>query len=274
MYLRLNSMANPVTHILFGTSPDAFYIGHGRRHHIQGMPEGFTKHAAALHIAMTLWISMTRDMQHWVLFNVATNQFFHNTDIPPVIRDHLGGADGKVPADFLTFSDDPDPAHFFLKGKRHASWSATLDDSLIQEILAQKRRVQGFDASVQGVLFGKGRTSLTMLPGGFIARLDGDALDPGHILNKTLTEFQTGWAIERGSTLCFYDHAYFFLKFKQQHGTTVQMRWNMPPHMMQILAELREVTMGVEEQNLLMQDDEVAMGRARTRMEQSMRGNR
>ncbi|KAJ7105566.1 hypothetical protein C8R44DRAFT_806455 [Mycena epipterygia] len=265
-------MANPVPLIVLGTSPDSYFIGYGRRHFVENMPESFTNHAnTKLVVAMTLWISMNKTLDTWVDFNVATNEFHFNADIGRDIIDHLSGANGKVAAEFITFSD-ADPAHFCLKGKQHAWWTANFKDSLIQGIVAQQKSVPGFDASVKGILFGKGQTFITMLSGGFIANLDTDASAPDHALNKVLVEFREGWCIERGSTLCFYDSTYFFLKFKQPGGSTIQMRWNLPPNMATKLAELQQIAQTPEEQQLLLQEDQAWVNLAQARINGEMQG--
>ncbi|KAJ7500977.1 hypothetical protein B0H11DRAFT_1993232 [Mycena galericulata] len=265
-------MSNPVILVVLGTSPDSYFLGCGRRHFVENMPESFTNHAKTkLHIAMTTWISMSKTLDTWVDFNVATNEF-HFANIGQDIRDHLSGTNGKVAAEFVTFSDDPDPAHFFLKGKQYAWWSAKLNDGLIQGIVGQQKSIQGFDASVTGVLFGKGQTFITMLSGGFVANLDSDARDPDHALKKVLTEFSQGWCIERGSTLCFYDSTYFFLKFKQPGGNTIQMRWNLPPDIAAKLEELREIAQSPEEQQLLIQEDQASINLAQMRINNEMQG--
>ncbi|KAJ7062580.1 hypothetical protein C8F01DRAFT_1082226 [Mycena amicta] len=288
---------NPQTLIVFGTSPDSYFVGHGRRHVVQGMPEEFTRFVKErLHIAMTTWISVNQTLDTWVAFNVATNQFNHTSSLPQRIIDHLSGSNGAVAADFLTFPPDPDPTRFFLKGKQHAWWTATLDDGLVQLLLAQKAAFKPsptatnphayprpfntptFDASVTGVLFGVGKTFITMLSSGFLAHLDGPAADPAHILHRTLTEFSSGgWCIERGSVLCFYDSQYYFLKFKQaQGGGVIQLRWNLPPGMKEVYEELRRVAEGPEEQMsdrraVLIQEDNAAMAIAKQRIDASMR---
>jgi len=259
--------------VVLGTSPDSYFLGYGRRHFVENMPESFTNHAKTkLHIAMTLWISMSKTLDTWVDFNVATNQFHFNADLGRDVLDHLSGTNGKVPAEFITFSDDPDPTHFFLKGKQHAWWTAKLNNPLIQRIVGQQKSIPGFDASVTGIIFGKGETFITMLSGGFIANLDGDACAPDHALNKVLVEFSQGWCIERGSTLCFYESSYFFLKFKQPGGNTVQMRWNLPPNMAAKLAELQEIAQSPEEQQLLVQEDQASVTLAQMRMNNEMQG--
>ncbi|KAJ7771304.1 hypothetical protein DFH07DRAFT_803963 [Mycena maculata] len=264
-------MANPNMLVVLGTSPDSYFLGYGRRLFVEGMPEAFAAHARdKLHIAMTTWISMNPALDTWVDFNVQTNEFHFNADIGQDIRDHLSGVNGKAAAEFITFSDDPDPARFFLKGKQHAWWTAKLNDTLIQGIVAQQKSITGFDGAVTGVLFGKGNTFITMLSGGFVGSLDGEARAADHALNKVLSEFSKGWCIERGSTLCFYDSAYFFLKFKQPGGSTIQMRWNLPPNMATRLTELQEIAKTPEEQQLLLIEDQRALQLAQMRMNMEM----
>jgi hypothetical protein len=63
-----------------------------------------------------------------------------------------------------------------------------------------------------------------------------------------LVEHSDGWCIERGSTLCFYDSRYFFLKFRRPGEILVKMHWNLPPNMNTKSAELKEVAKQPEEQ--------------------------
>lgn len=96
--------ASPNMLIVLGPSPESFYVGYGRRHVCENMSPSFTKHASsALNISMTLWIrcgvlsfflidgvvlltlilnllsSMNRTMEHWVDYNIATDQCTSHT---------------------------------------------------------------------------------------------------------------------------------------------------------------------------------------------------
>jgi hypothetical protein len=65
---------------------------------------------------------------------------------------------------------------------------------------------------------------------------------------QVLVQYGEGWCIERGSTLCFYDSRYFFLKFKRPGESGIKMHWNLPPHMNEKYHELRNLAEQPEEQ--------------------------
>ncbi|KAJ7828359.1 hypothetical protein B0H14DRAFT_3873320 [Mycena olivaceomarginata] len=243
--------ANPNTLIVLGSSPDSYFIGYGRRYFAENMPESFTKHAKEdLSISMTQWISMSKALDTWVSHNTATGKFHFNGNINQDIRDHLSGVNGKAAAEFLSFPDCDDPAHYFVKCKNAGVWNAFLKDYFVQILRTAGTVAENFDAGLTGMLFGKGKTYILMLKGGFSADVDDDEVtsEEEHPLYKVLMEYSNGWCIERGSTLCFYDSRYFFLKFKRPGESVVQMRWNLPPNMNAKLAELREVAEQPEEQ--------------------------
>ncbi|KAJ6568850.1 hypothetical protein B0H19DRAFT_1256555 [Mycena capillaripes] len=244
--------ANPNTLIALGSSPDSYFIGYGRRYFAENMPQSFTKHAREdLSVSMTQWISMSKDLETWVSYNTATGKFHFNGNINQDIRDHLSGANGKAAAEFVSFPDCDDPAHHFVKCKNTGVWNAFLNDYFVQILKKAGTVADNFDAGLTGMLFGKGKTYILMLKGGFSADVDDDEVtsDPEeHPLYKVLMEYSDGWCVERGSTLCFYDSRYFFLKFKRPGESVIQMRWNLPPNMNAKLAELREEAEQPEEQ--------------------------
>ncbi|KAJ7218668.1 hypothetical protein GGX14DRAFT_437563 [Mycena pura] len=263
---------NPNTLIVLGSSPDSYFVGHGRRHFIENMPEGFTNHAKTeMNISMTAWISMSPTMENWVCHNVVLH---FNGNINQDIRDHLSGANGKAAAEFVAFPDCSDATNFFVKGKNIGSWNAVLPDPIIQELLASKSEVgANFDAALTGMLFGKGKTHILLFKAGFIGYVDDDDDSVEHPLYKVLSEYKEGWCIERGSTLCFYDSQYFFLKFKQPGSTQVKMHWNLPPHIAEKLNELREGAKQPEEKIALMQEDQMWMQVALMRVNLAMQMN-
>ncbi|KAJ7487986.1 hypothetical protein FB451DRAFT_1226130 [Mycena latifolia] len=267
-------MANPNTIIVLGPSPESYYVGHGRRHFIENMVPGFMNHAATeLNVSMTRWASVSKNGQTWIEYNVAKDNFHFNGDIHQSIRDHLSGTNNKIPAEFVSFPDSDDPAHYFVKGK-NGRWTATLPDYFVQRLLKIQREVPGFDNILTGVLFGKGKTNIVCSTNGFDADLDDDEVkDEGHPLYKVLLEFSTpgeGWCIERGSTLCFYDSRYFYLKFKKPNESTIRMSWNLPPPIAEKLEALREEAKKPEEQMALMQQDQMWMNLATARMNNQM----
>ncbi|KAJ7901158.1 hypothetical protein B0H14DRAFT_2330756 [Mycena olivaceomarginata] len=241
---------NPNTLIVLGSSPDSYFIGYGRRYFAENMPESLIKHAKEdLSVSMTQWISMSKALDTWVSHNTATGKFHFDGGINQDIRDHLSGANGKAAAEFVSFPDCNNPGHYFVKGKSAGVWNAFLDDYFVQKLRKTGAEVKDFDAGLTGVLFGKGKTYILMFQAGFLADVDDDEVNSeDHPLYKVLVEYSDGWCIERGSTLCFYDSRYFFLKFRRPGESLVKMHWNLPPNMNAKLAELREVAEQPEEQ--------------------------
>ncbi|KAJ7453383.1 hypothetical protein FB451DRAFT_1281076 [Mycena latifolia] len=258
---------NPNTLIVLGSSPESYFVGHGRRHFVQSMPESFMKHARTdLNISMTLWISMSKTLDTWVSHNVATAKFHFNASINQDIRDHLSGTNGKAAAEFVSFPDDPDSAHWFVKGKTQGMWSAILEDYFIQRLNQLQREVPNFDRGITGILFGKGKTHICLFRAGFLAYFDEDEDWTDHPLCKVLMQYQQGWCIEPSSTLCFYDSNFFFLKFKRPGKSQIKMHSRLPTHILAKLNELREIAKQPEEQIARMQEDQMWMNVAQTRL--------
>ncbi|KAJ7155689.1 hypothetical protein C8R46DRAFT_1196460 [Mycena filopes] len=267
-------MADPDTLIVFGSSPESFYIGHGRRHFVENMPEGFTNHAkTALNISMTLFVSMSKALNSWVTYNVATANFHFNANIEQHIRDHMSGVNGKSAADFVTFPDTEDPKQYFVKGKNEGVWNAVLDTYFLERLTTLQAEVPNFDVGLTGMLFGKGKTFICLFKGGFYADVDDEVASEDHPLYKVLKQYAEGWCIDRASTLCFYDSRYFFLKFKQPGQTQTKLHWNLPPDMGAKLAQLREQAQLPEEQIARMQEDQMWVNVAQTRMKGQMQIN-
>ncbi|KAJ7279472.1 hypothetical protein C8J57DRAFT_1303397 [Mycena rebaudengoi] len=260
---------NPNTIIVLGPSPESYYVGYGRRHFVENMSPSFTNHAkTALNITMSRWISVSKNGD-WIDYNVATDNFHFNADIDQTIRDHLSGANGKAAAEFVSFPDSEERSYFFVNGKNRGAWSAVLSDYHIQRLTGLQREVPNFDLGITGVLFGKGNTNIVCFQAGFMADLDDDEIDSeDHPLYKVLSEFskEEGWCLERGSTLCCYDSQFYFLKFKKAGDNTLRMRWNLPVHVAAKLTELKEIAQKPEEQMALMQEDQMWMQVAQTRM--------
>ncbi|KAJ7238810.1 hypothetical protein B0H12DRAFT_1136728 [Mycena haematopus] len=257
----------PNTLVVLGSSPDSYFVGHGRRHFIENMSEGFTNHAKTdLNISMTTWISTNRASDTWITYNVATAKFHFNANINQNIRDHLSGLNGKAPADFVSFPDCDNPGHYFVKGKNQGAWNAFLDNYFVQKLNIAKAEVRNFDVGLMGMLFGKGKTYIMMFQAGFLADLDENEVSEEHPLYKVLAQYGDGWCIERGSTLCFYDSNFFYLKFKRPGQSEIKMRWNLPVTVNDKLLELRKQAEQPEEQIVLMQEDQRWMQLAQARM--------
>ncbi|KAJ7458630.1 hypothetical protein FB451DRAFT_582130 [Mycena latifolia] len=266
---------NPNTLIVLGNSPESYYIGYGRRHFVEGMSASFTEHArTVLNITMTRWISMSRSLDTWVDYNVASDNFHFNADIAPDIRDHLSGANGKAAAEFVAFPDSAEPNHFFVNGKAQGAWNCALPDYFIEKLTSLQREVPDFDAAFTGVLFGKGKTSILLFQGGFMTDFDDDISSTDHPLYKILAEFsEGGWCIDRGSTLCFYDSRFYFLKFVKPGDGGIKMRWNLPHSMAVKLEELKTIAQSPEEHAAQVQEDEAWLAVAQRRMNGQIQAN-
>ncbi|KAJ7463321.1 hypothetical protein FB451DRAFT_1494328 [Mycena latifolia] len=258
---------NPNTVVVFGSSPDSYYVGHGHRHFVGNMSPSFMNHAKNdLNITMSHWISVSRNGDTWIDCNVATAKFQFSADIAQDIRDHLNGANGKAADEFISFPDTQEHAYFVL-GKKAGIWNAVLPNHFIQRLMNMQRAVPDFDATLTGMIFGQGTTSIITFKGGFDASFDEAYINPpDHPLFKVLREFsEPGCCIERESTLCLYDSQFFFLKFKKASERTVHTRWNLPIAIAAKLAELKELAQAPEEKMALMQQDQMWMNVAQTR---------
>ncbi|KAJ7118361.1 hypothetical protein C8R44DRAFT_878957 [Mycena epipterygia] len=141
------------TIILLGTSPDSYYVGHGRRHFVENMSLSFMNHArTALNITMT----------HF------------NADINQDISDYLRAANGKPGAEFISFPDSEESSQYFVKGKKNGNWNAVLPDYFIQQLSTKQRTVPNFDTDLTGILFGQGKTHICLLTTGFDAHFDAE----------------------------------------------------------------------------------------------------
>ncbi|KAF7349102.1 hypothetical protein MVEN_01432300 [Mycena venus] len=262
-------MANPSTLIVFGSSPESFYIGHGRRHFIENMPQSFTTHAQTdLNISMTLWISVSRSLEVWVSYNVPNSQYHFPASINQAIRDHLGGTDA---AQYVSFPDSTNPGAYFAKGKNAGAWNGVLDNFFVTQIKEYKADMPNFDARLKGMIFGKGKTFLCLLDSGFRGYLDeNEIVGDHHPLRKVLQQHMDGWTLEIGSTLCFYDSRYFVLYFKRPGQSGMTMHWNLPPTMAQKLHALEEAAKQPEEQIALMQESQMWQQVVQNRMNAEM----
>ncbi|KAJ7279482.1 hypothetical protein C8J57DRAFT_1570223 [Mycena rebaudengoi] len=262
---------NPTTIIVLGPSPESYYVGYGRRHFVENMSPSFTNHAkTALNISMSRWIRLESVSKNgdWIDYNLATDRFHFNADIDQTIRDHLSGANGKAAAEFVSFPDSEERSYFFVNFQNRGAWYSDLSDYHEQRLTSLQREVPNFDVGITGMLFGKGNTNIICFQAGFMADLDDEIDSEDHPLHKVLSEFskEEGWCVERGSTLCCYDSQFYFLKFKKSGDNTIHMRWNLPDHIAAKLSELKEIAQKPEEQMALMQEDQMWMQLAQTRM--------
>ncbi|KAF7291543.1 hypothetical protein HMN09_01245400 [Mycena chlorophos] len=196
-------MTGASTLIVLGATRNAYYVGHGRRFFVEGLPESFMEHAKnSLVISRTPWISMNNVTGAWICHDIVSGNFHFNADIDPTLRGKLAGMNG---AEFVTLPHNPDPKFHCVKSKATGTWSAVLPDRMVSDLTATKvgeRTSTTFDNSFKGILFGTGTTYLVMFNWGFLASLDDDVrLDSEHPLNQILKQFNTGWGLEHGSTL-------------------------------------------------------------------------
>ncbi|KAJ7177421.1 hypothetical protein C8R43DRAFT_974769 [Mycena crocata] len=270
-------MANPHTVVIFGATPESYHVGHGRRHFVENMPESFTNHAKTeLNVANNQWISVNHTTEIWVELiwpPEAVHRF--NADmatLAPDIYVHLTATNDKFGAQFLAFPDsaDPthfDPTHFFARGRSSAQWIAP--HAHINQIKALQAAMPDFQDALTGMLFGQGETSIVFFNNGFEAHFDED----DHPLYKVLVDFSApgaGWCIQLGSSLCFYDSKYYFLKFMKPGDSMVHSRWNLPLHVAAKLQELKDMAQEPEEQMALQHDQQMSMTMAMGRMNQEM----
>ncbi|KAF7345318.1 hypothetical protein MSAN_01908600 [Mycena sanguinolenta] len=224
---------SPNTLIVLGLSPDSYFIGHDRLGYLYDAMDKYEQNNG-----------------HMVHFNGSINQD---------VRDYLSGTNGKFGAEFVSFPDcDNSPFQYFLKGKNEGSWHAVLNNHLSQKIAATKAEVTNFDAAITGMLFGKGETHIMMFRAGFIATFDQEISDQEHPLKKVLAQYsEPGWCIERGSTLCFYDSKYFFLKFKRPGESAIKIHWSLPPSMDTKLRQLMQKAEEPEEKTGLVHEEQM-----------------
>ncbi|KAJ7638050.1 hypothetical protein B0H17DRAFT_1106375 [Mycena rosella] len=238
----------PNTLVVFGADPEAFFLGHGRRHTFQGVSEGFSKQVQGVDLPITQagWISFDPAGTKYIAKNDNREQFCHSTDISEELLNHLK-TNG---ATFVTLG--PDDTYFI---KHNKGWHARLPPKQLENVTALKPQVgPNFDSAIRGLLFGHDQSHIFLFAGGFISDLNEETQkDAEHPLTKVLTEFDEGWCIEPGSTLCPYSDRFFFLKFKQPKDTVIQMRWSLPNLMSEKLAELKQLAESPEDQMFLTQ---------------------
>ncbi|KAJ7274624.1 hypothetical protein C8J57DRAFT_1312325 [Mycena rebaudengoi] len=174
--------------VVFGANEDVFFIGHGRRHTFQGVPERFAAQVQGvdLPITQTAWISFDPTGTKYIAKNDNREQFYHSTDI----------------------SKD-------LIGRLKTNGFITLGSSFMADLNAETRD------------------------------------NPENPLMKVLAEFEEGWCILPGSTLCPYSDRYFFLKFKKPNDTKhaeLRQLAELPEDQM-FLSELRMADMQRQQAN-------------------------
>ncbi|KAJ7820297.1 hypothetical protein B0H14DRAFT_3735715 [Mycena olivaceomarginata] len=208
----------PNTLVVFGANEDAFFIGHGRRHTFQGVPERFAEQVQGVDLPITqmAWISFDPTGTKYIAKNDNREQFYHSTDIS---KDLIGRLKTNG---FVTLGSSD---NYFIKHKN--GWHARLPPKILNNLQQLKPHVPNFDSVITG-------PGITL-----------------NILMKVLAEFDEGWCILPGSTLCPYSDRYFFLKFKKPNDTVIRMKWFLPDSMKQKHAELRQLAELPEDQMFL-----------------------
>ncbi|KAJ6555957.1 hypothetical protein B0H19DRAFT_1151631 [Mycena capillaripes] len=237
----------PNTLVVFGANEDSFFLGHGRRHSFQGVPEEFATEVQGvdLPVSQTDWISFDPTGTKYIAKNDNRKQFCHSTGLS---EDLIGHVKANV-ASFITLGSDD---NYFIK--HNNGWNARLLPKHLTNISKLKPQVANFDSAIRGLLFGHEQTHIFLFVGGFMADLNEETQnDAEHPLTKVMIEFDEGWCLEPGSTLCPYSDRYFFLKFKKPNDTVIQTRWSLPDPMSQKLAELQQLAESPEDQMFLTQ---------------------
>ncbi|KAJ7843005.1 hypothetical protein B0H14DRAFT_3139757 [Mycena olivaceomarginata] len=82
IYLFYTHWANmtpiPNTLVVFGANPDSFYLGHGRRHSFQNMPDAFAKQVQGVELPIT--------QTSWISFNPTGTKFIARNEGPEAVH--------------------------------------------------------------------------------------------------------------------------------------------------------------------------------------------
>ncbi|KAJ7596017.1 hypothetical protein C8J56DRAFT_1043116 [Mycena floridula] len=195
---------------------------------------GFSKDQLFIHESQTYGCpALTQPEQSGLQkMTSGTDAICYSTEIPKDVIDHL------QKSAFITLGSDN---CYFIK-HNDGGWNAILPDKHLQNVTELKPHVENFDRAIRGETQD----------------------DPEHPLTKVLTEFDKGWCLEPGSTLCPYSDRYFFLKFKKPNDNVIRMRWSLPDLMSQKFAELKELAQSPEDQAFLAQEQMAEMKRQET----------
>ncbi|KAJ7859178.1 hypothetical protein B0H14DRAFT_3446815 [Mycena olivaceomarginata] len=240
----------PNTLVVFGANPDSFYLGHGRRHSFQNMPDAFAKQVQGveLPITQTSWISFNPTGTKFIARNEDQKRSTYSTDVQDLIT-HIKN-DGVA---FATLGIDDS---YFVKHPQ-GGWHARLSPLYTENIKYLITHVGSdkFDHMIKGAscCLDTTRATYSSPPMALSRFLNEETKkDPEHPLTKVLTEFdEEGWCLEPGSTLCPYSDRYFCLRFKKPGNSLIQIRWELPDFMKQQLAVLKEQTKSPGDQQFL-----------------------
>ncbi|KAF7335025.1 hypothetical protein MVEN_02252700 [Mycena venus] len=229
----------PNTLVVFAS----FFLGHGRRHAFQGVPEDFAANVqgVGLPITQTGWISFVKSIAY-IAKNDTRNQLFHSTHFP---QEFISQVRTNPGVSFITIDSED---NYFIK--HNNGWNARLPPKQLNNIRELKPHIPNFDDARGNY---HGQTPIFYFAGGFMAELNEETQNNAkHPLTKVMAEFDEGWCIEPGSTLCPYSDRYFFLNSRSQ--TTMSSRRDGPyPTLSQKLAELQQLTESPEDQTFLNQ---------------------
>ncbi|TFK31762.1 hypothetical protein BDQ12DRAFT_618315 [Crucibulum laeve] len=246
--------------VAFGPSEDSFFLGGGRRACYNNIPQSLVDkiNTGQLPVMETSWISIDKTGKYWCAEKFTGRQptgessrayQITDTNISSTLQQHIDQS-GAQYVSFPEYDGVADDPPFFVKHKNRGDWNASLPTQYSKAIKELQDTLPTFTDQLKWIIFGSGGTYLIQVDQGYIANVEGPHEDPNHLLNKVLTEFGNGaWNIDRGSTLCLYDHRYFYLKFKNARTGSVEMRYHLPPVMENKVVELLALSRTAAEQH-------------------------
>ncbi|KAF8885976.1 hypothetical protein BD779DRAFT_646224 [Infundibulicybe gibba] len=129
-------------------------------------------------------------MQNWAGQNENTGTLHYSTNIEPKILEKL--ADAK----HVSFGDANE---YIVKLNATGSWYGDVNNLAVLESLASLRKqLPDFDARLEGIIIGHGKTHFYALTHGFSFHFDDEVeRDPQHPLTKVIREFASNgsWRI-------------------------------------------------------------------------------
>ncbi|KAF8480562.1 hypothetical protein JB92DRAFT_3133173 [Gautieria morchelliformis] len=226
--------------VVFGPTPDVFFVSYGRRYAAQGVPLSFTDKVKTGELApmATSWISMDPSCQFWVACNFVSENIHSSNNLPANVHAHLIGTPTAPKSDYISFPAERNG--YFAKHMVGYGWSTDLHTMYENAILATRERVgpRTFDTTLRFILFGTRGTYLIVFESGFLAELQGRCAK----IRTALAEFsEPGWSLEHGSALSVHNEDYYFLKFSKRGVPGVQIRANMPDFMYDKFKELMRI---------------------------------
>ncbi|KAF8868532.1 hypothetical protein BD779DRAFT_947967, partial [Infundibulicybe gibba] len=170
--------------VVFGSSPESYLVGCGRRFSWKNFPQSLTEiiQSGGLTMPNTAWISVTRDMKNWVALNRMTAKRYFSPGLESGIRDQLLGIQSNVK--HVSFGD-ADFGEFVVTRYYSSAWYGRLRSPLLAESKTLQRDRPNFDGNLEAIIIGQGENHIYALTNGFVAYFD-DAVDadPDHPLPK------------------------------------------------------------------------------------------